>query len=131
MPYFTLHRNFTLRTTKSHVIRFQKDEKVWVPPVCVPDAVAVGAQPVDDDTVDVIGEEPKVMPALTPAQRKEKMFDAFKLMIARNERNDFTASGSPNAKKLVPLVGFDMSTKERDEAWIEFRQLEQERAEQA
>jgi hypothetical protein len=56
MPEFTLHRNFVLRTTKGHAINFRKGKPTYVPPTCVPDAVAIGAQALDGD-VDVLGEE--------------------------------------------------------------------------
>ena len=130
MPQFTLHRNYVLRTTKGHIIRFEKGKPTNVPPVCVEAAVGIGAQPVNGD-VDVLGEEETPQPALTPAQRKDKIFEAFMIMKGRGERNDFTASGVPNAKRLPSLTGFEVTTNERDQYWTEFRAGEQEAKEQA
>lgn len=118
MPFFTLHRNFTLRTTKGFTINFVKGEPVWVPPMCVPDAVAIGA--VSDEAVDVLGEEAKPVVQLSPDERKGKLFHAFDVLLARNERGDFTASGLPHNRKLEELCGFDITNKERDAAWMEF-----------
>lgn len=132
MPQFTLHRNYVLRTTKGHQIRFIKGKPTNVPPVCVPDAIAIGAQAVEGEKVkDVLGEEKKAAPSLTPEQRKAKVFEAFGIMKTRGERNDFTASGIPNAKRLPALTGFELTPQERDSYWQEYREAEQEAAEQA
>lgn len=129
MPKFTLHRNFVLRTTKGHIISFKKGQPTNVPPVCVEAAVAIGAQPVDAQDGDVLGEE-EVKPSMTPGERKAKVFEAFGVMKTRNERNDFTASGIPDARRLQPLLGFEVTSRERDSYWQQFRALEQEEKDQ-
>ena len=128
MPLFTFHRNYMLRTTKGHAISFEKDKPTNVPPVCVEEAVAIGAQPVDGD-VDVLGEEEAVV-HLTPEERKEKMFKAFRTMVGREIREDFTGTGIPNAKRLPAMTGFDVTSKERDTYWQEFLAAEREQKEQ-
>ena len=129
MPLFTLHRNYVLRTTKGHAISFVKDKPTNIPPVCVEDAVAIGARPVEGDA-DNINEAPEPI-ILSSAERKERVFKAFRIMKARNERLDFTGTGIPNAKRLPQLLGFDITTKERDVYWQEFRTDERETKEQA
>ena len=81
MPLFTLHRNHLMRTTKGHAIKFEKGKPVHVPPICVNDAVAIGAIAVDGD-VDVLGEEEEVAIQLTPAERKAAIFGAFRTIVA-------------------------------------------------
>lgn len=125
MPLFTLHRNFILNTTKGHSIRFVKDQPTNVPPRCIEDAVAIGAQPVDPKDGDVLGEEEQVQPSLSPAEREAKVFEAFGIMKTRNERGDFTASGLPNNKRLPSLLGFELTNRERDSYWQKFREQEQ------
>ena len=129
MPLFTLHRNYLLRTTKGHAIKFEKGKQVHVPPICVNDAVAIGAVAVDGD-VDVLGEEEKVVISLTAAERKAKVFAAFRTMAGREIREDFTASGLPNAKRMFPLMDFEITSKERDAYWLEFRASAQEAKDQ-
>lgn len=124
MPYFTLHRTYVLRTTKGHSIGFVKGEKTWVPPACVPDAVAIGAVPEED--VDLLPEEAKPVVSLTPDERQKKIFEAFDTLVERNERGDFTASGMPHAKKVWGLVGFEVSNSERDAAWMAYQQAKAE-----
>lgn len=116
MPFFTLHRNFTLRTTKGHTISFAKGEPAWVPPMCVPDAVAIGAV-AQNEAVDVLGDEPAPVTTLSADERQQKLFAAFDTMLSRSERNDFTASGLPHARRLTGMVGFDVGNRERDDAW--------------
>lgn len=120
MPHMTLHRNFVLRTTKGHAIRFKKGEPSLVPAVCVEDAVAIGAIAVEDGEADVIPEE-EVAPVLTPTERLAEINKAFVTMTRRQERNDFTGNGIPNIKKLEQIVGFEVHSKERDSAWKAFR----------
>lgn len=124
MPTFTLHRDHLLRTTKGHTIRFLKDQPTYVPPICVADAVSIGAQAANAQDGDIIPEE-QVEVVLTQQERLAKINEAFTVMVKRQERNDFTGNGLPNAKKLEALVGFDVHSKERDSAWKAFRvQLE-------
>lgn len=118
MPFFTLHRDHVLRTTKGHSIGFVKGVKTWVPDLCVPDAVSIGAVP--DSEVDVIGDLNKPVAHMSPQEREAKVFVAFESMVARGERYDFTASGVPHAKRLSDLCGFDITNKERDTMWQAF-----------
>jgi hypothetical protein len=120
MSMFTLHRNFTLRTTKGHSIKFEKGVPTWVPPICEPDVVAIGAIPTAGD-VDVLPPEGGPKRELTPAEREAKLFEAFAVLVARNERGDFTASNQPHIKKLQAITDFEIAIPERDEAWRKFR----------
>ena len=129
MPLFTFHRNYILRTTKMHAIGFVKDKPTFVPPECVEDAVSIGARPVEGtaDNVDDTA-EPAVMSA---DERKAKVFEAFEIMKTRKERLDFTDTGIPNAKRMFPLTGFEVTSNERDTYWEAFRAQEREAQEQA
>lgn len=130
MPLFTLHRNYILRTMKGHTIGFKEGIPTNVPDICIEDAVAIGAQPVEGE-VDVLGEEEKAQPPLTADEREAKVFEAFRTMKARNERNDFTASGLPSNKRLPALLNFELTNAERDAYWQKFREQEQETVDQA
>jgi hypothetical protein len=120
MPNFTLHRNYVMRTTHGHTISFEKGKATHVPPICVPDAIAIGAIP-EDAKITALGEEtPEAVP-LNTDQRKAAIFAAFTTMSSRTERSDFTASGVPNAKRMFPLTGFEVTTTERDARWVEYK----------
>jgi len=121
MAFFTLHRAFTLRTTKGHSIRFEKGKRTWVPPLCHEDVVSIGAVPDDAEEGDVLPPDKAPIVDLTPEQRELALFDAFEKLLARNDRGDFTASNQPHCKKLGAIVDFEVSIPERDEAWRKFR----------
>lgn len=131
MPKFTLHRNFVLRTTKGHAIAFVKGQPVEVPNVCVPDAVAIGAVAVNSTEGDVLGDEPEPEVVLTPAERKAKVFEAFKVMEERAERSDFTGNGMPDNRRIPAILGFEITKKERDTYWQNYRDAKQAALEEA
>ena len=124
MPWFTLHRNYSMSTTAGHVIDFKKGEKTLVPPACVPNAIALGAQPVDktldSPEIDQIPKEAAPVVSLTPDEKQKLVFEIFDKMLLRNFRGDFTASEHPHAKKLEELLGFPMPPGERDEMWVAY-----------
>lgn len=124
MPFFTLHRNYTLRTTKGHTIEFLKNKEVWVPPICVPDAVAIGA--ISTEQTDVLDEGLTPVVTMAPEEREKAIFAAFDTLLARQDRGDFTASGLPHVKKLGDLCGFDISNRERDAAWQTYSSMKAE-----
>ena len=117
MPYFTLHRDYILRTMKGHSIGFTKGKPAWVPPICIQDAVSIGAIPVDGEDVNVLAAEAKVAEEITPTEREKRLFKAFDQLLITSERSDFTASGLPHIKKLEEMVEFEVTSKERDTAW--------------
>jgi hypothetical protein len=119
MPTFVLNRTHTLRTTFGHIINFHKNEPTHVPPECVKDAVAIGAQPTEGE-IDVIGEAKEDV-VLSATERKELLNKAFTRLEVRQERGDFTAQGVPNLRVLEGMTGFSVQTKERDEAWQAYR----------
>jgi hypothetical protein len=131
MPEFTLHRNYLLRTTKGHSVRFVKGKPSNVPPRCVEDALAIGAVPTDPKEGDILEDAPKAAPSMSADERRAKVFEAFGIMKMRGERQDFTASNAPNTKRLPALVGFEVTRKERDSYWRDFQAQEQENADQA
>lgn len=122
MPDFVLHRNYALRSLTGHMINFVKGEPTWVPPGCVKEAVAIGALAVDGEQPDVIGEEKVETPAPGGEERSELIFAAFEELEKRNEREDFTAAGSPTVAAMERELGFKVDTKELRSAWIDYRQ---------
>lgn len=115
-----LGRSFTLATTKGHVIRFEKGVPVFVPSICIPDAVAIGALPEDggDPSALVAKEEVKTFDGPSdPVAREAELVEACKKVEAMNARNDFTAAGVPSTDALTRLLGFAVSAAERNKAW--------------
>lgn len=125
MPWFSLHRNYTLSTNAGHVLNFVKGEVTWVPDACVAMAVAVGAIPSVplDAALDPIPPESKAAAPipLSAEERQAKYFDAFEQIILRARRDDFLASGLPHLKKIEELSGLQVSATERDDMWQKYQ----------
>lgn len=115
-----LGRTHTLATTKGHVIRFIKGQPVFVPPICIPDAVAIGAAPEDgtDPSDLVVKDEVKTFDGPSdPVKRETELVDACKKIEGMNARNDFTAAGVPSTDAMTRVVGFAVGAAERNKAW--------------
>lgn len=110
---FILNRNKTVSSTRGHTITFIKDEPVHVPDDMHTDVMAIGAVPVDEvpDTEAKLPSEPQ------GAEREKAIIDAMKQLVLRNKREDFTASGLPDARALKDILGFGINHKERDAVW--------------
>lgn len=110
---FILNRNKTVSSTRGHTITFIKDEPVHVPDDMHTDVMAIGAVPVDElpDTEAKLPSEPQ------GAEREQAIIDAMKQLVLRNKREDFTASGLPDARALKDILGFGIHHKERDAVW--------------
>lgn len=125
MPLYVLNRNYTLATLKGHRIVFHKDQPVYVPPPVVPDAVAVGATPADGSEPD-LGAAPDPVPGaeLSPTDRENKILDAIRTLVARNERDDFNGAGQPKEGPLSAITGLKVDTKERNAVLQKYHELE-------
>lgn len=118
MPEFVLNRDYTHRSLHGHVINFIKGAPTWVPPVCVREVTAFGADPVDGQRADLLPED-KGAPELPPGgdDRTALIHAGFDTLVARNQRGDFAANGRPSTKVLKELLGFEVTAQERDELW--------------
>lgn len=126
MAQYKLNRNYILHTKTGNTIAFKRNEPVFVPNHCAREVLAIGAELVDGDEVDVLEDEVEVQ-TMSPEERSEKLKEAFKIMTSRAERNDFTGTGMPNLWAVQKLVGFEIDSKERNAVWEEFL-TEQEQA---
>jgi hypothetical protein len=121
MPEYVLNRNYTLRTTNG-VVSFEKGQPTWVVPMMERDAVAIGAERVDGDAPNPLGEvdSPK-LPVFTPDERTAQMIAAFELLIERNDSKDFTGQGVPSVKAIEKITGFDVERSEVLETWMQYK----------
>jgi hypothetical protein len=121
MPDFVLNRNHTHRSTNGHVITFVKGQPTFVPPVCVKEVAAFGAEPTEGERPDLLDDLPPEVVPLTGAERDGAIARAFEILRGRNNRGDFTGQGRPNPRALRDLTGFEVETRERDTAWEKFQ----------
>lgn len=120
---FVLNRNYKLRSTSGHMLDITKGEPFDAAALLANELIAIGAECLDGK-VDVLGEEKPEKIPLSPADREAAILTAMTMMAEENSRNDFTAQGLPNVKKIEAIVGFDIDTKERDALWTKFKTAE-------
>ncbi len=120
MVEMVLARNATIVTTYGHAIEFVKNEPVFVPQIVVPELSAVGAVPVDGPSEDADISESRIE-EVDPGERAKAIKTAIEAMVARNIREEFTASGAPNANVVSKEAGFKVQTKEIIPVWDEIR----------
>lgn len=117
MPTLTLNRDYTLTTDKGHVIKFEKDKPTHVPQIVYADAIAIGALPSDGSDANVIEEAQVSKAPVDPAERQPLILMAIEDIVARNEREDFTAAGSPTVEAVSKVVEFKVRATEIAQAW--------------
>lgn len=116
---FVLHKDKIVTGTTGHTIEFKKGELTHVPKEMWLAVQAVGAIPEDELPEDFVEVKKEVT---DPAERKAALFAAFKTITDKNDRDDFTGSGTPKDKVVEAITGFKADSKERNEAWAEFKQ---------
>lgn len=111
------NRNFTLATTKGHVIFFKKGRPQMCPNVVLEDAIAVGIIPTDERDLPGGDVDPLLPVEATGTERIRQIRDVIESLMRRNARGDFTASGLPNIKVLSNAVGYKVDQSELGRIW--------------
>ena len=119
-PLLKLNRDHTLVTTKGHVIAFAKDIPTHVPPAIYQDAIAIGAVPVDGTDPNVLDATKQEAAPMTLEEREAAIMATFDGLVARNERETFTAAGHPHFHAVSELVGFKVQGKEVSTIWQKY-----------
>lgn len=106
-----LNRNFVLESTLGHVLRFEKNKPIPVPPVMYGLALGIGAEFTDDKPAI---EEPSDAPQqiFDPALRRARLLEIVTDVFKRNQGDEFTAGGKPKASVVSKAFGFEVSPRE-------------------
>lgn len=117
-------RDYTLRTTRGHTIRFKKRVPRLVPGAVVEQAMRFGAFPPDNASQEALASEQEaqakqeqVDKAPEGQDRKDMIRMQIESMVERNARGDFNASGRPSLEVMKKELGFDLTAQERDEVY--------------
>jgi hypothetical protein len=116
---FVMHRSRTV-VGFGHAIEFVKGEPTHVPPVLYQDVISAGGIPETELDLD----PPKTGKAEAPGDpqdREAALFACFEDMVAANTRGSFTAGGMPHLAAMKDRLGWEVSAKERDTAWVKFQ----------
>ncbi len=122
MPLYKLNRDYLYRSTNG-VLSFTKGVPTHVPPYMEKEVTMIGAELCDKDAkpVEVLEPETPVEPALTHEERQGMIYDAFKVLVGRNEPKDFTGAGVPTQKAVEKIVKFDVEKGEVTELWNQYK----------
>ncbi len=115
---FTLNRNHTVASVTGHSIKFVKDVPTYVPRQMHREVKAIGAVECDGDEVDFSAPEKPAAP-VDQIERDELIKMALAEIREKNDRDDFTATGTPKVKTVTEMVGFDVQAKEVAALWSE------------
>lgn len=115
-----LNRDHLLISTKGHAIPFKKGTPIYVPPMIQHEAVAIGAQFEDGEPLPVPEERMRSQRPTEPERMREVMFLAFEILLSKNERGDFMASGVPHQTAVGRELGFSVSSKDVSAYWKEY-----------
>lgn len=118
---FTLNRDRVHASVLGLSVEFKKGVPAHVPPELYAEVQAIGAIPEDEIVEETAAAAAKTNEPSDPNKRKEEIFAAFEMLALRNERTDFTAGGAPRDQALESILGWKLSTKERDVLWTEFK----------
>lgn len=119
MPNYVLNRNYTLVTLSGRAIGFEKGKPTHVPPDCIRAVVSIGAVPADGVEPDLrLEDEMALQKAPTePGERQERILETIRNLVARNDRDDFTAAGIPSPKVVSKILGWRADLREVNAVW--------------
>lgn len=115
-------RNFTLATTKGHVIRFYKGISKCIPNTILEDALAVGIVPVDPNDLPTEQEDGILPQAARGTERVRQIREVIEALMKRNQRGDFAASGVPSIVVVSDALGYKVDQSEVTRVWGTIRQ---------
>jgi hypothetical protein len=104
-------RTFVLVSTLGHAIQFRKNEETTIPAVLMSEALSQGVVPVEDEDLpqDPVTEDGA---PIDPLVRRAEIKAAIVALKARNQRDDFGATGNPKVAALEKFLGWKASGKE-------------------
>lgn len=112
LPKLVLNRNYVMSTLFGHSIEFIKGVPTTVPKIVYQDALNIGAQPAEGETLDILPPDGDNDAPTDGAERAEKIMAAMLRMFEKNERDDFTSAGAPRVDAVSKAVGWKVHAKE-------------------
>jgi hypothetical protein len=118
-------RNYTLRTTSGHTIKFIADTPQEVPDIIVNEALAVNILPVDNAAMKVHDDSAQGVQKVTigGALRVALALRAIADIARENDPANFDGGGRPKTNVVNDRCGLSLSAKERSDFWDQYRQI--------
>lgn len=119
---FLMNRNHTVTSTMGHSIAFKKGVATHVPREMEREVLAAGAYTAEGEGEVDMDDTKKGPVALEGDERIEMLKMILADMKVRNDREDFTATGTPKVKAVAEAAGFDVTAPEIGALWTEMNQ---------
>lgn len=113
---FMLPRNRTIASTCGLSIEFKKGEMHLVPPAMYAEVIAAGGVPENEIPEDELPGKESAPEAV--AARAAALKAALEKIATRNVSTEFTAGGMPHLAVIERELGWSVTAKERDAAWV-------------
>ncbi len=120
MAEYVLNRTYVLRSLSGHSVAFEKGVPTFVPNACIREVEAIGGERIDAKNGEGL-DEPAQKQEPQGEEREQLILEAFKEIVAKNARDEFTAQGAPHVRALKTLLGFEVDNKERDKVWKKYQ----------
>ena len=122
--FFVSNRNFVLRSTSGHSIRFERGVAISVPNAVKQEALEKGCIPCDEKgkmitSIDEIPSEPVSTRPQAPeddATRAEEIVKAMAIIVKRNKPKEFSGP-MPSALAISAELGWATDHKEARKVW--------------
>jgi hypothetical protein len=118
-----LDRRATLRHLSGQSVTFEPGVPVGVAPQLVKSAIGMGAKVVDGVTPNLLDEEPTPVNRgpIDPDERMQEITEVVAQMIERNDRDEWTGTGTPNVQRVTELLGYKVQKNEVVDAFAKAR----------
>ena len=126
LPEFKLNRNFTLISKTGLALRFEKGVPRPVHAQLVPEVLAIGAERVDAEQGEGMGDEKRPPEEPQGVEREDLIQAAIEDLVERNNRKDFIAGGVPKPVAIKAIVGFQPEPDEVKKAWLAYQAAKSE-----
>lgn len=116
-------RDFVLRTTTGHTVRFEAGKPTPVPEAIYAEALARNIVPVKGpiDTDSPATGNTRV--SLHGPLRDALLYNAIHALVQRNQPEDFDGGGQPKPSSIKDFCGVPISAQERTKYWSNYREL--------
>lgn len=104
LPEFKLNRNFTLISKTGLALRFEKGVPRPVHAQLVPEVLAIGAERVDAEQGEGMGDEKRPPEEPQGVEREDLIQAAIEDLVERNNSKDFNAGGVPKPVAILSLI---------------------------
>lgn len=123
-----LDRRATLRHISGQSVQFEPGVPIGVAPQLVKTAIGMGAKMVDGNTPDLSEDQPTPVNRgpIDPEERMEEIVEVVEKMIDRNDRDEWTGTGTPNVQRVTELLGYKVQKDEVVDAFAKARAVGEE-----